>query len=140
MPSSRVKGPHRLTRFQIDEVVWPAQLVTWLPLVSQAAGIGFLLFAMLGSRAALQVRAPRVWWSPIVALLFLILHGLAGAWIGARQVRGIWLAIALFSFTLVSRVLHRHLLSFNTAYAVLALILIVRAGRAIGVRYLTSTA
>jgi hypothetical protein len=66
------------------------------------------------------------------------LYGLAGAWIGERRARGIWLAIALFMWSLVASVLSGRVLSFGAAYDILALILVIRAGREIGVRYLAS--
>jgi hypothetical protein len=128
-----------LARFHSDEAIWLAQVVTWLPLVSQAVGIGALLVGIFGAgplAGSLVALLP----AAVIPLILGSLYGFAGAWIGARQSRGIWLAIALFALSLVMDVLSGRLLSFGAAYDLVALILVIRAGRAIGVRYLTSRA
>lgn len=125
-----------MVRFQFDETIWYAQLVTWLPLVSQAVGIGILLVMAIGGDVEFRRAAAAGAWSMLAALLFMCLYGLAGMWIGERRARGIWLAIALFAWSLIASVWQGQLLRFGVLYDVLALVLVMRAGRAIGVRYL----
>lgn len=125
-----------MVRFQFDESIWYAQIVTWLPLVSQAVGLGILLVAVIGGDQELRRAAAAGAWSMLGALLFMCLYGLAGTWIGERRARGIWLAIALFGWSLVTSVWQGQLFRFGVLYDVLALVLVVRAGRAIGVPYL----
>jgi hypothetical protein len=124
------------TRFQFDETIWYAQLVTWLPLVSQIVGLCILLFRLIGGAPGLRRAATAGAWSMLAAKLFMCLYGLAGWWIGERQARGVWLAIALFGWPLVALLSHGHVLRLGVLYDVLALVLVVRAGRVIGVRYL----
>jgi hypothetical protein len=121
----------------VGEAVWYAQIVTWLPVVSLVVGLGMLLVGYLVTgRAAVWRVAVHGALSVVVSLLFVCLYALAGVWIGDRRARGVWLAIALFMWSLVASVLSGRIFSFGAAYDVLALLLVVRAGREIGVRYL----
>jgi hypothetical protein len=140
MVTSKVRKFRGFARFQADETVWAAQVVTWLPLVSQAMSIGFLLFTLLTGGFALMRHPWVVLLAAVVPLLFLSLYGLAGAWIGAHESRGFWLAIALFTFSLVTDVLRGHFVSFDLVYSIVALIIVIRAGRSIGVRHLAPAA
>jgi len=137
---SRIRSFHAYARYQADEAIWWAQLITWVPVADGVIGLIALLVAILSGGAVVRREGTGGAWSLAVALLFVCLYGLAGAWIGSRQARGVWLAIALFGWSLAANALHGHLLSLNALYDLLALSLIVRAGRAIGVRYLTATA
>ena len=138
---SRIRSFHAYARYQADEAIWWAQLITWLPVVNLVIGLVILLVTTISSGDAIVRRELTGGaWSLAIALFFVCLYGLAGAWIGSRQARGVWLAIALFGWSLAANALHGHLLSFNALYDLLALSLIVRAGRAFGVRYLTATA
>jgi hypothetical protein len=136
VPRPTVRSFHDYARYRAGEAVWYAQIVTWLPVVSQAVGLGILLVALVTGSAELRRNATASVLATVVMLLFVCLYGLAGAWIGARRARGIWLAIALFLWSLVASVISGRVFSFGAAYDVLALLLVVRAGREIGVRYL----
>lgn len=136
MPRPNVRSFRDYARYQAGEAVWYAQIVTWLPVVSQAVGFGILLLALLTGNAEIRRGATPSVLAMVVALLFACLYALAGAWIGERRARGIWLAIALFMWSLVASVISGRVFSFGAAYDVLALILVIRAGREIGVRYL----
>jgi hypothetical protein len=136
VPRPSTRAFREFARYRAGEAVWYAQIVTWLPVVSQVVGLGILLVALLTGDAELRRNATASASSTVVMLLFVLLYALAGAWIGARRARGIWLAIALFLWSLVASVLSGRVLSFGAAYDVLALILVIRAGREIGVRYL----
>lgn len=137
MPRPNVRSFRDYARYRAGEAVWYAQIATWLPVVSEVVGLGMLLVAFLVTgRETVGRSATRGVLAIVVMLLFVCLYALAGAWIGARRPRGIWLAIALFMWSLVASVLTGRILSFGAAYDVLALLLVVRAGREIGVRYL----
>lgn len=136
MSRPNVRSFREYARYQAGEAVWYAQIVTWLPVMSQVVGLGILLVMFLTGDAEVRRSARPSAVSMVVALLFVCLYGLAGAWIGARRARGFWLAIALFMWSLVMSVLSGRVLSFGAAYDMLALILIIRAGREVGVRYL----
>ena len=136
MPRPNVRSFRDYARYQAGEAVWYAQIVTWLPVVSEAIGLGILLVAFLTGNLDLRRNPTSRALTVAVAVLFLFLYALAGAWIGARRARGIWLAIALFMWSLVASVISGRVFSFGAAYDVLALILVIRAGREIGVRYL----
>ena len=136
MPRPNVRSFREYARYRAGEAVWYAQIVTWLPIVSVAVGLGMVLVTILTVPQLRHGDLPSAG-SMLVALLFVCLYALAGAWIGERRARGFWLAIALFLWSLVASVLSGRVLSFGAAYDVLALILIIRAGREIGVRYLS---
>jgi hypothetical protein len=136
MPRPNVRSFRDYARYQAGEAVWYAQIVTWLPVVSEAIGLGVLLVAFLTGNLHFRRNPTSRAVTVAVAVLFLFLYALAGAWIGARRARGIWLAIALFMWSLVASVISGRVFSFGAAYDVLALILVIRAGREIGVRYL----
>ncbi len=128
---------HGWARFQEDQAIWPAQVITWLPLVSYVVSFVVLLVTLVGSGIGLHRPAVSLA-SVSVALLWVCLYGLAGSWIGARRRRGVQLAIVLFALSLVANVLSGRLISLSAAYDVLALILVIRAGRAMGMRYVSS--
>lgn len=124
-------------RFQEDEAIWPAQVITWLPLVSYVVSFVVLLVTLVGLGIGLRQPAASLA-SVAVSLLYVCLYGLAGSWIGARQRRGVRLAIAIFTWSLIGLVLSGRLVSLGAAYDVVALILVIRAGRAMGMRYVSS--
>ena len=123
------------TRFRADEAIWPAQVVTWLPMMSQVVALTVLLFTIIGGGFHMRHNVGAALASLLVILLFLSLYYLAGAWIGERQRRGIQLATALFAWSLAADALFGRLITLGAAYDVLALVLVIRAGRAIGVRW-----
>lgn len=133
MERPKVRELSGWARFRADEAIWPAQVVTWLPMMSQVVALVVLLFAIIGGGFNVLHNLTTALASLLVILLFLCLYYLAGAWIGERRRRGIQLATALFAWSLVTSILTGHLLSLGVAYDVLALVLVIRAGRAIGV-------
>lgn len=133
---SSVWERERRSRAKAADALRLAQLILWLPLLSQAIAFGLIVFTIVSRGADIRASWPTSSWSMLVALLFLILYALSGWWIGARQRRGVWLGIALFAWSLTTSLLHGHPLSVRAGYAVLGLAIVIRAGRALGVKQL----
>ena len=123
----------RRSRAEAQETIWFAQAILWLPLLTQSILLGVMLFAI--AFRGLDVRAswPTSPWRGLLSLLFPVLYGLAGWWVGARDRRGVWLGIALFGWSLANALVYGHLLSYRAGYALVGLGLVVRAGRALGI-------
>lgn len=65
----------------------------------------------------------------VLNAVWLALHGLAAYLIGKRRLLGGLLGIALFARTVVLGIVEHRALTLSVAYAVLGIVLILRAGR-----------
>jgi hypothetical protein len=111
-----------------DDSVWPAQLVLLLSAGIRLTALAVLAFKMM-TRSSSEPLPGGV--NAALALSFAVLALVASAWVGRRDVRGVWLGVALFGVPLVFAATQGRLVSFGAAYAIFCVILLLRAGRAI---------
>lgn len=124
----------RLAWYEMDDEdrrVASAQMIVWLsclgPTVGLVMAIGSTFF---GNRAFVTALAQ----NPLGVLLGLAWVGiyvLAGYLIGERRAAGGIIGLALFVYSLVQGALYGRLLSLPSLFAVLGIVLILRAGRAL---------
>lgn len=131
MATSKVRELRGWSRFQADEAIWPAQVATFLPMVSEGIGIVALIFAIGSGGVAVSGQLTSALLSLVILVIHASLYALAAAWLGERRSRGVWLATVLFVWALIADVVSGHLFPLGATYDVLALILVTRAGRAI---------
>jgi hypothetical protein len=124
----------RLAWYEMDDEdrrVAGAQTIVWLaclgPLLGLVAAVVGLLF---GNRALIAALAEH----PIGVLLgvaWVGIYALAGYLIGERRAEGGVIGLILFAYALVQNAVYGRLLSLGAAFALLGIVLILRAGRAL---------
>jgi hypothetical protein len=124
----------RLAWYEMDDEdrrIGSAQMVVWLACLGPALGLVVAIGStFFGNRAFVTALAQ----NPLGVLLGLAWVGIyvvAGYLIGERRAAGGIIGLALFVYSLVQSALYGRLLSLNAAFAVVGIVLILRAGQAL---------
>ena len=115
--------------------VFVAQLFVWLSCAGALYGLSVnVLLSLTGHRAV---------WSAFVdepvrsffTLFLLVLYLASATLIGQRRAAGGFIGLALFGSVLLEQAWRGQAISWSSAWAVLGIVLILRAGRALGLPF-----
>src|SRR4051812_5307025 len=113
-------------RSEDDRRVASVQIFLWLSCAGSLLGLVVGALAIVFGHA----QVVRLGSSPtrsLVSLAFLVLYVTAAFWTGQRRTAGGVLALGLFAYSLVARVVSGHIVSWRTAWAILGIVLVMRA-------------
>ena len=115
-----------------DRRVGNARMVVWLACLGPALGLAAAIVGTLfGNRAFITALVERPL-GVLIGIAWIGIYGLAGYLIGERRAAGGVMGLGLFVYGLVQSALHGRLLSLSSAFALLGIVLILRASRALG--------
>jgi hypothetical protein len=113
-----------------------AQTFLWLSCAGSLLGLVVGVVAIVLGRvevwsalAAHPVRA-------LVSLAILALYVTAAVWTGQRRAAGGVLALALLGYSVVAHILSGHIVNWHMAWAILGIVLIVRAAHALNLAFI----
>ena len=109
-----------------------AQMIVLLVAVSPTLGLLAAIVGMLFGNHALATAFAANPKGVLLGVAWVGLYVLAGVLIGARRAIGGIIGLALFAWSVMESYRQGRLLSFNTAFAVLGIIVIARAGGVLG--------